>query len=185
MSAAIPDPWYPAAEDYYFGDDADVPVRQGDVFGSDTAPQNWHGFLITHPSCEVQAQKAAHVQVARLRPVSDLADAFQQAAVTYGFSEKAGVVRIAFAHTFWLPPAGGVLAEPMFADFRDVASLPTTSVDRPQRAAALSHDGRVSLIRRMIYHRFRWNLPLDRVRDLERARINADPAFAGPRPAWA
>jgi hypothetical protein len=35
-----------------------------------------------------------------------------------------------------------------------------------------------------LYFRLRWSLSFEQVRDMEAARIGADPAFAGPRPDW-
>lgn len=37
----------------------------------------------------------------------------------------------------------------------------------------------------MLHFRFRWNISLDQIRELERARIMADDEFLGPRPTWA
>lgn len=180
--------WYPHASDYYVdvAEAGAYPVRQGDVFGAQADLTDWRGFLVLHPSCEIQTGKAKRVQVARLRAVSELADTFQQTAVTYGFTEDEGKVKVAFANTFWLPPAtdSGELAEPMFADLRDVSTIPVATVLPETRVRALSHDARVHLIRRLVYFLFRWNLPLTQVRKLEASRISADAMFAGPRPSW-
>ena len=43
----------------------------------------------------------------------------------------------------------------------------------------------VAVLRRDVQFRYRWALTLDAVVQLERDRINGDPAFAGPKPAWA
>ena len=184
------DPWYPPAASYFVprGDDASFPVRQGDIF---EAPEEagdlagWRGFMLIHPTCEVA--KAPRLQVARLRAVSELADDFQKTVVTYGYRDRHGEIEVAFAHTFWLPPAGddGPLGEPGFVDFRDVDTVEPDRARSELRARAMSHDARVYLIRRQIYFRYRWHLTLDQVRQLEAQRIRGDTAFEGPRPSWA
>lgn len=184
------DPWYPPAELYFVDpSEADAyPVRQGDVFDApegDGALSEWKGFLLTHPTCEVR--KAPQVQIARLRALSELPDPFQQALVTYGLRDRNGTIEVAYAHTFWLPPAtdGGALGEPMFADFRDVLTVERERVDRSLRVRAMTHEGRLYLIRRKILFRYRWILTIDQVRTLEADRIRQDPNFEGPRPDWA
>ena len=95
-------------------------------------------------------------------------------------------VRIAFAHTFFLAPVeDSRLDFPMWADFRDLALAPRDQFSPEARTGTLTHDARVTLIRRYLYFRLRWSLSFAQVRDMEAARIAADPAFAGPRPAWA
>lgn len=115
------------------------------------------------------------------------AEEFDRTAVTYGFSEKDGNVRVAFANTFWLPPAepAGEWSEPMFADFREVACVDRDHFDASKRVRAMTHEARLYLIRRKIYFRYRWNLSIDDVRRTEAERISGDPAFTGPRPDWA
>ena len=184
------DPWYPRAEDYFVPEDevALYPVRQGDIFETPLdVGVRWLGAMLVHPSCEIQSGKSRLVQVARIHAVSELVDEFQQASVTYGFAERDGDVKIAFAHTFWLPPAmkSGPFSEPMFVDFREVALAPSVAFDSADRVRAMSHEARVFLIRRKIYFRYRWNLSLADVRRTEALRIGSDLSFVGPRPGWA
>lgn len=54
-----------------------------------------------------------------------------------------------------------------------------------QGLAAITHDCRVTFIRRYMYFRFRLAFALDDVRAWEAKRIAADPAFEGPMPPWA
>ena len=188
----MPDSWYPKAEDYYVPqqDAPDYPTRQGDVFGSgseDAPTAAWAGFVVVSPSCEVQ-NKSAGVQVARLHHVAELHDDWQRTAITYGFDSREDVVRVAFAHTFWFPPAkddGGSLLEPLFVNFREVVDVPTEDVTPQIRCRAMTHDARLYFIRRSIFHRYRWNLSIEQVRTLESERISGDANFKGPRPPWA
>ena len=69
--------------------------------------------------------------------------------------------------------------------FREIASVARGRFSTEARVGALSHDARVTFTRRYLYFRFRLALSLDQVRDLEAARIHADRAFEGPKPAWA
>jgi hypothetical protein len=186
----VADPWYPPGEIYFVDprEADDYPARQGDVFDApeeEGALSEWKGFVLTHPTCELR--KAPEVQIARIRLVSELPDPFQQALVTFGFRDRGGTIEVAYAHTFWLPPAtrDGALSEPMFAVFRDVLTVDRGRVDSDRRARALSHEARLYLIRRKILFRYRWALTLDQVRKLEADRIRRDPSFEGPRPDWA
>lgn len=187
------DPWYPPANEYFVPGSAqeEYPVRQGDVFEPGEVPESevkgWIGFMLLHPSCEVQTGKSDRLHVARLHAVSELADQFSQTTVTYGLRERDdGSVVVAFANTFWVPPATneGPLSEPLFADFRETGRLPREALAPELRVGAMTHEARVYLIRRKIYFDFRWLLSLDAVRDLERDRIGSDDRFAGPRPEW-
>jgi hypothetical protein len=187
----VPDPWYPDADEYYVppDDESQYPTRQGDVFEvrSDVTPPDWAGFIVVSPSCEVQS-KATDAQVARLRRVSDLPDEFQRVQVTYGFDTRdPAVVKVAFAHTFWMPPAldDGPLSGDLFANFREVISIPQVAVLPEVRARAMTHEARLYFIRRKVFYRYRWNLTIEDVRTLEEERIASDANFAGPRPLWA
>ena len=46
----------------------------------------------------------------------------------------------------------------------------------------MTHDARVTFIRRAVYFRYRILLALDDIRRWEATRIASDPAFAGSRP---
>lgn len=185
------DAWYPRAEVYYVDTplDSAYPVRQGDVFETPEdagSLAEWKGFMLVHPTCEIR--KAALLQVARLHAVSELPEPFQQTLLTYGYKDLGdGNVQVAYANTFWLPPASetGTLAEPMFVDFREVAMVGPERVEKALRARTMSHDARLYLIRRKILFRYRWNLPLEQIKALEAHRIGRDATFEGPRPDWA
>lgn len=184
------DPWYPPEAEYFVPEDEDdpYPVRQGDIFGapSDTGDA-WLGCMVIHPSCEIQTGKSTLVQVARIHAVSELADEFQKTSVTFGFTERDGVVQIAFANTFWLPPATESVpfSEPMYVDFREIALVTSDHFAQASRVRAMSHEARLYLIRRKIYFRYRWNLELAEIRRTEAQRIGGDPTFQGPKPTWA
>ena len=166
---------------------ADYPVRQGDLFGPvQVSDAIWEGAIVLHPTCELGKASVTSVQVARVLPMSVLPDDRQRVAVQAGFSEHGGQVRVAFAHTFFLAPVSGThLAEPMWADLRTIGLAARGQFTAQARVGALSHDARVTLIRRYLYFQFRLALSFEQVRDLEAARIRADPAFQGPKPEWA
>lgn len=163
------------------------PVRQGDLFADVQAVDGTHvdAALIVHPTCELGKASVTNVQIARVRRLDGLADRDQRQRVVAGISEKDGGVRIAFAHTFFVAPVPGTALEiPMWADFRDLLLAPREQFTQDARLAALSHDARVTFIRRYLYFRLRWSLSFEQVREMEAARIAADSAFAGPRPDW-
>lgn len=173
--------WVPAeqAEQY--------PVRQGDLFGGlQVGSERWDAAVIVHPTCELAKTAVAQVQVARVRPLDALADDKQRRQVVAGIAEVGGVVRVAFAHTFFLAPVpGSGLADPMWVNLRDIGLADREQFTAGQRVGALTHDARVTFIRRYLYFRFRLALSFEQVRAMEARRIGADPAFAGPKPGWA
>lgn len=163
------------------------PVRQGDLFANVQTANGAHldAALIVHPTCELGKASVTNVQVARVQPLDALPDENQRQQVVAGISEKNGGVRIAFAHTFFVAPVeGSALHTPMWADFRELVLAPREQFTQEARIGALTHDARVTFIRRYLYFRLRWSLSFEQVRDMEAARIGADPAFAGPRPDW-
>jgi hypothetical protein len=163
------------------------PVRQGDLFANVQTADGAHldAALIVHPTCELVKASVTNVQVARVNPLGALPDENQRQQVVAGISEKDGGVRIAFAHTFFIAPVeGSTLDVPMWADFRELVLAPREQFTQDARIGALTHDARVTFIRRYLYFRLRWSLGFEQVRDMEGARIAADSAFAGPRPDW-
>jgi hypothetical protein len=166
---------------------SEYPVRQGDLFANVQTADGAHldAALIVHPTCELDKASVTNVQVARVQPLAALPDANQRQQVVAGFSEKDGGIRIAFAHTFFVAPAEGSTVDiPTWADFRELVLAPREQFTQDARIGALTHDARVTFIRRYLYFRLRWLLSFEQVRDMEAARIGADPAFAGPRPDW-
>jgi hypothetical protein len=175
------DYWVPA------GEAGEYPVRQGDLFADVQAVDGAHLDVvqIVHPTCELGKPSLATVQVARVRRLDALSEDNQRRQVVAGIVEKGGAIRIAFAHTFFLAPVeGSALDAPMWADFRDLLLAPREQFSVESRIGALTHDARVTFIRRYLYFRLRWSLSFEQVRDAEAQRIAADPAFAGPRPEW-
>jgi hypothetical protein len=165
----------------------EYPVRQGDLFANVQTADGAYldAALIVHPTCELGKASVTNVQVARVQPLDVLPDETPRQKVVAGISEKDGGVRIAFAHTFFVAPVEhSALDIPMWADFRELVLAPREQFTQDARVGALNHDARVTLIRRYLYFRLRWSLSFEQVRDLEAARITADPAFAGPRPDW-
>ena len=165
----------------------EYPVRQGDLFANVQTANGAHldAALIVHPTCELGKASVTNMQVARVQPLNALPDEHQRQQVVAGISEKNAGVRIAFAHTFFVAPVeGSALHIPMWADFRELVLAPREQFTHDARIGALTHDARVTFIRRYLYFRLRWSLSFDQVREMEAARIDADPAFAGPRPDW-
>lgn len=186
-SSTVSGAWYLPAEDYWVpsGSSDDHPHRQGDLFGPiEVGGEEWDAALLVHPTCELAKASVNEIQVVRVRPLSAIPDARQQAQVVTGFVERDQSIRVAFAHTFFLAPVPGD-DEPLFANFREVACCPKERVQATGRRGTMTHDARVTLIRRKLYFRYRLNLAFDEVRELEARRIGSDPAFAGPRPPWA
>lgn len=181
------DAWYLDADEYYVPPEsaAEHPIRQGDLIaGPEIEGAQWHAAQIVHPTCELGKAAVKAVQIVRVRPLSDLDDDFLRSLVVAGYSERDGQRRVAVAHTFFLPPwrDGG---KPCFANFREIAAIPRERPELDDRLAAITHDCRVTFIRRWLYFHFRLAFGPDQVRSWEATRISADPAFAGPKPAWA
>lgn len=165
----------------------EYPIRQGDLFGGvQVGEQWWDAALIVHPTCELGKASVRQVQVARVHALHEVPDERQRLQVMAGFAEVAGTLRVAFAHTFFLAPVrDSALDAPMWADLRDIGLAAREQFDAAQRVGGLTHDARVTFIRRYTYFRFRIALSFEQVRDLEGARIRSDPVFAGPKPDWA
>ena len=181
------DSWYLDADEYYVSaDDAGShPIRQGDVIAGPTVGRDkWLAAQIVHPTCELKKDAVKAIQVVRVRPLSDLGDDFLRSLVVTGYSERDGERRVAVAHTFFLPPWGAE-AEPGFANFREIVAVPREKAEASPRLSAITHDCRVTFIRRWLYFRFRLAFTINQVRSWEAARISSDPAFAGPKPSWA
>lgn len=156
------DAWYLDADDYYVTG-GDYPVRQGDlVAGPMIGEDRWLAAQIVHPTCELPKSTVSRIQVVRVRPLSDLDDDFLRSLVVTGYHEKGGERRVALAHTFFLPPweAGG---EPCFANFREIATIRREGDGAADRVAAITHDCRVTFIRRWLYFRFRLSFRFDQV----------------------
>lgn len=181
------DAWYLDASEYYVPpkDAIAFPIRQGDLIaGPEIGGERWDAAQIVHPTCELDKNSVKAVQVVRVRQLSDLDDDFLRSLVVAGYSEQDGQRRVALAHTFFLPPWEKG-SEPCFSSFREIATVPREASEPTVRLAAITHECRVTFIRRWLYFRFRLSFALGDVRRWEAARISNDPAFAGPRPEWA
>lgn len=181
------DAWYLDASDYYVParESDEYPVRQGDLLpGATVAGVKWPAAQVIHPTCELPKEAVKEIQVARVRRLAELDDEFQRALVVAGYREVDGQRRVAVANTFFLPPWTDD-GEPSFVNFRELASVPRSAATVGRRLAAITHECRVTLIRRYLYFRFRLAFRLDDVRAWEAKRIANDPAFVGPRPSWA
>lgn len=150
----------------------------------DSKGKPWDACQVIHPSCEITAKtEPPKLHVVRVRLLSAVQQKHQRAIVR-GFNDVDGSPRIAWANTFFLPPADGV-SVPMFSDFRQVARVDRSELMADRRIAALTHDARVFFIRRKLYWEQRWMLSLADVYCLERSRIGNDDAFIGTKPPWA
>jgi hypothetical protein len=180
----VTDGWYPLAADYWVdpSEAGDYPLRQGDLFMAVETPYgHWDACQLIHPTCELAKAAVSEVQVIRVHRLDEIEDSGQQAAVVAGFRERNGVIGVAHAHTFFLAPAGG---GPLFSNFREVAVVSKAELPE-RRLAAMTHDTRVTFIRRALYFRYRILISLDDVRSWEATRIRNDPHFSGPRHEWA
>lgn len=190
------DAWYPEAAAYWADPAAanEYPLRYGDICAAPDLPacktmkgKPWAHVVVLHPSCELGAKAAGdtEVLVVRVNRVSDIS-APQRALVRLGWAERDGRLVVAHANTWWMPPVPEQADDTdWYADFRRAQRVPLEAVLAAGRAASLTHDARVYLIRRELYFRYRWLVATDQVRALEAERIAGDPAFIGPRPAWA
>lgn len=202
--AIITDAWYPRPSDYWVpADEAEQPgawpYRFGDLFNAppvdehgvpltDKHGEPWHAVMVASPSCEMvsKARDNDSIEVVRVLRL-DTQDPKAQAAIVAGWQEKGERVTVAFAHTVFLAPVPrhGTHAEPMFAHLKSTRRVPLASLREAGRVAALTHEARVCVIRRDLYYRYRWLVPMSDVAEAERARISNDPFFTPPRPDWA
>jgi len=184
------DAWYLDAAAVYVPphDAAAYPPRQGDIFGPiEVGGERWIACQLVHPTCDLKKPKVAQIQVVRVHALSEIPEPADRAAICTGWLERDGAILVAFAHTFFLPPiTGAEVDEPLFSNFREVTQVDKGQlIDQIGRHAALTHEARVSFIRRKLYFRYRFGFSSEDVRALEAARIGNDPDFEGPRPAWA
>jgi hypothetical protein len=131
----------------------------------------WHAVMVVSPSCELvsKARDADTIEVVRvLRLVSQ--DPSAQKAIVTGWQEKEARVTVAFAHTMFLAavPEHDSHAEPMFAHLKSTGRVTLASLREAGRIAALDHDARVCVIRRDLYYRYRWLVPMSDVAEAER-----------------
>ena len=193
LTSSWNDSWYPPYSSYYDSAYSDqIPVRQGDILklGSncDSAQrEEWLDCIVIHPSCEIITGKASKIQVSRIRQLQEHKEGMQEYIIAGESTDSNGNIRVAMAHTFFLPPVIGNIdfSEPMFADFRDLALVDKNKITSDQRVAIMAHDARVYFIRRYLYWRQRWKIHIEQVLALEKRRISRDTYFEGPRPAWA
>jgi hypothetical protein len=181
----VTDAWYPLAADYWV-DSAEAsayPPRQGDLFGAiDTPYGHWDACQLYHPTCELVKAAVTEVQVLRVHKLAEI-DVSQHGALAAGFQEKDGAIQVAHTNTYFLAPLP-FTDTPMFSNFREVALVSKADL-MDRRTAAMTHDARVSFIRRSLYFRYRVMVGMADVKGWETTRISNDPHFAGPRPDWA
>jgi hypothetical protein len=171
--------WVPAA------DAGDFPVRQGDLFGGvEVSGSTWDAALPVHPTRELGKASVAECQVARVRPLDAIAHERRRRQVVAGLVVAGGGVRIAFAHTFFVFPVPGTqLDQPTWANFREIGLAARDRFEKTQRTGALTHDARVTLIRRYLYFRFRLALGFEQVAlSRPRASLPTRPSPARGRP---
>lgn len=101
------------------------------------------------------------------------------------------------ADDYWVDPAEVGQHPIRHGDLFASPDLPTLKTNKGQswsgvvvlhpscETGAKAGDKTEVLIRRELYFRYRWLVPLDSVYKLEQVRISADSNFVGPRPAWA
>lgn len=197
----VDDPWYP--ERFWVEDTQQdqYPFRYGDLFHAPRTDVNgrelmstgskrlpWLAVLVVSPSCDLvsKANDQSSITVVRVKDLSRSSGP-QQAMIAAGWKHTDRGAAVAYASFAYLAPVWEVpgFERAMYADYRDVAVVRYGDLESVGRVAALDHDARVALIRREIYYRYRWLVPLSVVRDAEAVRITSDDAFIGPRPSWA
>jgi hypothetical protein len=125
------------------------------------------------------------IQVARVKELLS-APPDAQAQVAAGWKEGVSGAQVAFASFAYLAPVFFSASHntPMFVDYRETVWVKYSELKAAGRIAALDHDGRVALIRREIYYKYRWLMPVFQVQNAEFSRINEDPNYEGPKPDW-
>lgn len=156
--------------------------------GSREAPAPWHAVLVLSPSCDVISKSGGDslVLVARVKDLSQQSGP-QQAAIAAGWKLGPHGPQVAFARFAYVPAVPNLATHPkhMYADFGETVWVRYADLAAAGRIAVADHDARVALIRREIYYKYRWLVPMAEVRAAEAARITGDDAYEGPRPAWA
>ena len=168
-------------------DEEDYPVRQGDLFavpeGLGIRVPPWTACQVVHPTCEFVKRSLSHFQVIGVYNLGTINPEHQEKVVA-GEELVEDKLRVALAHTFFLPPPDG-FTEPMYSNFREIALVPREALVPEHRIAALSHEARVYFIRRKLYWEQRWALEIAATFKLEAQRIGSDANFKGPKPEWA
>jgi hypothetical protein len=201
----ISDAWYPSLEDYWVpAADAEQPGtwphRFGDIFHTPATDANgtplaaaagtpWDAVMAYSPSCELisKAKETDTIEVVRVLRLDTQPDANAVKAIVAGWQEKDSRITVAFAHTVFLAPVEDTSSHnfPMFAHLKTTARVTLADLRAVGRIAALTHDARVAVIRRDLYYRYRWLVPMADVKAAETDRIAFDPHFTPPRPGWA
>ena len=197
--ALVTDAWYPESDAYWVptAEEDAWPHRYGDLFQTpgndahgvplaDTVGTPWHAVMVLSPSCELisKAKPTDTVEVARVLRLDSQDEAAAQRIIT-GWQEKDAVITVAFAHTVFLAPvpAHPKHDNPMFAHLKSTRRVSVADLRDAGRIAALSHDARVSVIRRDLYYRYRWLVSTAEVQAAEQHRISTDPQ--SHRALWA
>ena len=199
------DAWYPAPDTYWVpvaeaAEPGVWPYRYGDLFhapGTDAhgvplvgkEGKPWDAVMVYSPSCEVisKAKDTDTVEVARVLRLDTQPDQKAARAIVAGWQEKNSRITVAYAHTVFFAPVLGDQTHdhPMFATLKATARVTLADLRKARRIAALTHDARVAVIRRDLYYRYRWLVPMADVKVAETDRIANDPHFTPPRPEWA
>lgn len=176
------------------------PHRYGDLFYSPATDSHgvaldgaegkpWDAVMVYSPGCELvtKAKETDTVEVVRVLRLDTQPDQSAARTIITGWKEKGGRITVAFAHTVFLAPVSGhaTHGHPMFAHLKSTARVTVGDLRAAGRISALTHDARVAVIRRDLYYRYRWLVPMADVRAAEIDRIAHDPHFAPPRPDWA
>lgn len=201
----ITDAWYPAPDAYWVpaaeaAEPGVWPYRYGDLFHASatdahgvplvgTEGKPWDAMMVCSPSCEniSKAKDTDTVEVARVLRLDTQPDQKAAQAIVAGWQEKNARITVAYAHTVFFASVSGHATHdhPMFANLKATARVTLADLRAAGRIAALTHDARVAVIRRDLYYRYRWLVPMADVKAAETVRIADDPHFTPPRPEWA
>lgn len=186
---------YPDDENFWVPGDqeASYPARYGDLYNTpdelnlvDSRDRPWKAVMVLHPSCEMGAKGAPlGAQIVRVHLLREVSGP-QRDEVRVGYREREfGVAPVRVNMVYLAPPPAGPHQEELYADLRDTARVSLDKLNGAGRIAAMSHDARIAVLRRDIYFRYRWDIPVSELVRLEGGRIAADSAFQGPKPPWA
>lgn len=201
----VTDAWYPAPDAYWVpaaeAEELEVwPYRYGDLFNTPATDvggvpltskddQPWDAVMVYSPSCELvtKAKDTDTIEVVRVLRLETQSDANAIKAIVAGWQEKNSRISVAYAHTVFLAPVPGHATHdlPMFAHLKSTTRVTLAELREAGRIGALTHEARVAVIRRDLYYRYRWLVPMSDVLAAEADRISNDPFFTPPRPDWA
>lgn len=159
--------------------------EHGDLEGRTRSP--WFAAVVLSPSCEVgdKAKDETPILIARVKNANDI-DSGLLAKIIAGWEMKNNKVTVAFSKYAYLQPVSfnDKYSGHSFIDYTQTTWVSYKELKAAERVAALDHEARACLVRREIYYKYRWVVPLSEIKRLEKLRIDNDPNYIGPKPDW-